>query len=119
MLPNVPAVASTARTSPVASRLARLALAALAALLSSQYLAGFFFLWSIHADPRGASLLTIARYAYYYGERREVGRRLWGSSGLALALVLASGVVVLEVQAPSTASSQSVLMAPIRTGSGS
>jgi type IV secretion system protein VirD4 len=65
-----------------------MALGAVAALLAAAYLAGFFFLWSIHADPRHATPLTVARYGYYYGDRVDVHRRLIGSSVLACALVL-------------------------------
>jgi type IV secretion system protein VirD4 len=54
------------------------------------YLAGFFFLWSMHIDPQGATPLTIPRYAYYYGQRADVRHRLWGSSLLTLGVVLVS-----------------------------
>jgi hypothetical protein len=49
------------------------------------YLAGVFFLWSMHADPRRATPLTLSQHGYYYGDRADVRRRLWGSSALALA----------------------------------
>jgi type IV secretion system protein VirD4 len=55
------------------------------------YLAGFFFLWSVHVDPQHATPLTIPRYAYYYGQRPDIRHRLWGSSVLALGIVLVSG----------------------------
>jgi type IV secretion system protein VirD4 len=55
------------------------------------YLAGFFFLWSVHVDPQHATPLTIPRYAYYYGQRPDIRHRLWGSSFLALGIVLVSG----------------------------
>ena len=73
---------------PVPVRIAKLALAGAAALLVGQYLAGCFFLWSIHSDLRRATPLTITRYAYYYGERLELRRRLWASSVVGFALVL-------------------------------
>ena len=47
-----------------------------AALVLSQYLAAYLFLWSIHADPLSATPLTIARYAYYFGDRDDVSLRL-------------------------------------------
>ena len=68
-------------------RFLKLTLASAAALLLGAYLAGAFFLWSIHADPRRATLFTLSQYGYYYGERANVRRRLWGSSALALAFV--------------------------------
>ena len=42
-------------------------LAGTAALLLGMHLAGCFFLWSIHGDPRRATPLTVSQYAYYYG----------------------------------------------------
>jgi len=76
-------------------------LAATAALLVIAYLAGFFFLWSMHGDPRHATLLTIAQYGYYYGEREDVRRRLAGSSAFALAAVLLGcGALLLPRRRP-------------------
>ena len=65
-------------------------LAIASTLFLGAYLAGAFFLWSIHADPRRATPLTVTQYGYYYGGRAEVRRRLWGASALALALVCGS-----------------------------
>ena len=39
----------------------------LAGAIVAQYLAGYFFLWSFHADPRRATPLTILQYTLYYG----------------------------------------------------
>lgn len=67
---------------------ALLGLAATAALgCASQYLGAFPFLYWVHADPRTATPLTIARYAHYYGSRDDIRRKLWISSGVGLALV--------------------------------
>ena len=66
----------------------RVVLAGAGAMLLAGYLAGFFFLWSVHGDPHRATLLTIPRYAYYYGQHAHVRHRLWGASLLALAIVL-------------------------------
>ena len=52
------------------------------------YLAGTVFLYWIHADPKTATPLTIARYAYYYGHRDDVRQRLMVSSGVGVALVV-------------------------------
>jgi type IV secretion system protein VirD4 len=77
---NAGAAAWQKPTRSVSGRAAKLALASAVALLAGQYLAGFFFLWSVHADVRSASPLTVARYGYYYGEHPVIRRRLWGSS---------------------------------------
>jgi type IV secretion system protein VirD4 len=71
------------------------ALASAGALLLGSYLAGAFFLWSMHVDPRQATPLTISQYGYYYGDRVHVRRRLWGSTALALAFTGASAGVWL------------------------
>jgi len=71
------------------------------ALIVSQYVAGFLFLWSIHADQRAASPLTIARYGYYYGDRQEIRRRIWSSSVVAFAIVLAAAGIALLPRARS------------------
>ena len=65
------------------------------AVLLAQYLAGFFFLWSLRLDARQASPITIARYAYWYGDRELVRRRLEVCSFLGLFLVLLSAWPVL------------------------
>jgi type IV secretion system protein VirD4 len=57
------------------------------ALALSQYLAGFFFLWLSHLNPRAANPLTVARYAHYYGDRVDVRERVWIASGSGLVLV--------------------------------
>jgi type IV secretion system protein VirD4 len=62
-------------------------LAGAATLLLADTLAGAFFLWSMHADPRRASPLTLSRYGYYYGDRPEIRRRLLCSLALGAACV--------------------------------
>jgi type IV secretion system protein VirD4 len=76
-------------------RALKLMLAGLAAILVATYLAGFLFLWSVHADPRRASPLTISQYGYYYAERPEVRQRLLGSMAVGLGLVAVSFAVCL------------------------
>ena len=66
---------------------------AVAALILAQYLAGYLFLWWVRLNPREASPLTVARYAYYYGHRDDLRRRLAISSGLGFVLVGAATLV--------------------------
>src|SRR5258708_8251265 len=63
------------------------------------YLAGYVFLYWIHADATTATPLTIARYDYYYGHRDDVRQRLMVSSGVGVALV---GVCALIALKPKT-----------------
>jgi len=67
----------------------------LASLLLAQYLGGFLFLWSVKADPRSATPLTLMRYAYYYRERAELARRLALCEGVGLAAVVLAASAVL------------------------
>ncbi len=81
-------------TDPPASRgrlprLARAIVTLAVAIVASQYLAGYFFLWSIGASPLDASILTIARYAYYFADVPEISQRIWLCLALALGLVIA------------------------------
>src|SRR6202171_2644109 len=77
-------------------RVLKFALVSAAGLLLGDYLSGFFFLWSVHADPRRATPLTISQYGYYYGDRADIRRRLWLCSAFAGAVVLVSlGAVLL------------------------
>ena len=71
------------------------AVTAIAGLLASQYLAGFLFLWSVRLVPKEASPLTVARYAYYFGDRADVRRKLLLASGGGIAAVLLGGLAVL------------------------
>lgn len=64
------------------------------ALLVAQYLAGFLFLRWFHLDPREASPLTIARYAYYYPDL-TVQHRAAIASLASLAAVAAIAVILL------------------------
>src|ERR1700733_6429139 len=79
---------------PARRRLLKAIAIGLAALMIAQYLAGWFFLWSVRGNPRDATPLTIARYGYYYGERAPVRSRLIVSSAAGVALVLASALVI-------------------------
>jgi len=67
----------------------------IAGLLASQYLAGFLFLWSIRLVPKEASPITVARYAYYFGDRADVRRKLLLSSAGGIAAILVAGLAVL------------------------
>jgi type IV secretion system protein VirD4 len=56
------------------------------------------FLYWIHADPKTATPLTIARYAYYYGHRKDVRQRLLVSSGVGVALVGVCAALALKAK---------------------
>jgi type IV secretion system protein VirD4 len=73
----------------------RMAVVIIVGLLASQYLAGFMFLWSVRLDPKAASPITVARYAYYFRDRTDVRRKLLLSSGGGIAAVLVGGLAAL------------------------
>jgi type IV secretion system protein VirD4 len=75
--------------------LAKAASLAVLGLVLSQYLGGCLLLASLHRDPREASPLTIARYAYYYGARTEVEVRAWVASAIGLVVVGLAGLAAL------------------------
>src|SRR6185437_7316868 len=79
--------ASAAGSRPWLRRAIAWLVLALLSLLVAQYLAGFLFLWSVRADPRTATPLTIARYGYYYGDRRAIATRLEWCSAIGASLV--------------------------------
>lgn len=79
----------------------RLALASVAAIGLTAYLAGFFFLWSLRTENRTATPLTVLRYAYYYGDRIDVRRRLLVCCAVAPALVVACALVAFLPRRPS------------------
>jgi type IV secretion system protein VirD4 len=85
----------------LAPRIARFFLAGGAALILAQYLAGFFFLWSLRTEIRSATPLTVLRYAYYYGDRIDVRRRLLVCSAVGLTLVAACALVAFLPRRPS------------------
>ena len=67
--------------------------------MAAQYLAGFLFLQWVHSDPKTATPLTVARYGYYFGERSDIRRKLWLSSGAGLALVMLPVILALRPRA--------------------
>jgi type IV secretion system protein VirD4 len=71
-------------------------MAMVSALFLAQYLAGVFFLSSLHLDIHEAGPLTIARYAYWYHEVGFVRRRLEVCSAAGLLLVLLCAVIVFS-----------------------
>ena len=93
-LANAGAWASSARPS-TGTKLARAAAVAAVVLLVSQYLAGFLLLASFHLNPSAAGPLTVARYAYYYGDSAKLRRRLWLASAAGVVVVGLCGAVVL------------------------
>ena len=64
--------------------------------IAAQYLAGYMFLFWVHADAKTATPLTLARYAYYYGARADLHRKLWVSAAAGFCLVLIPVVLVLR-----------------------
>ncbi len=100
----IPSAAVAAWQKPArtgSGRVLKFALVSAAGLLVSDYLSGVFFLWSVHADPRRATPLTISQYGYYYGDRPVIRRRLWLCSAFAGAVVLVSVGAVLLPRRPS------------------
>jgi type IV secretion system protein VirD4 len=83
--------------SSAVGRLAKAVGIVAAAVVLSQYLAAYLFLWSIGADPRAATPLTIARYAYYFGDRADVSVRLKVASAASVAVLL---LVALPIVLP-------------------
>ena len=69
--------------------------AVIAAIAAALYLSGFFFLWSIHLDPRAASPLTVLRFAYEYGSWPRVHGALVRACVGGAGVVLLSGLVLL------------------------
>ncbi|QOJ31415.1 MAG: type IV secretory system conjugative DNA transfer family protein [Gammaproteobacteria bacterium] len=69
-------------------------------LIAAQYLAGFVFLQWVRADPKAASPLTVLRYGYYFGEREDIRRKLWVSSGAGLLLAFIPLVIALRPRSP-------------------
>lgn len=83
-----PASAAVSRKPPRSASRVPLVIGAVAlALALSQYLAGYFLVWSLHAPLHEAGVLTVTRYAYYYGDRPAVRRRILLSSAAGLFLV--------------------------------
>ena len=81
---------------PSAQRARKIALTVIGALLLAQYLGGFLFLWSVKADPRAATPLTLIRYGYYYHERDDIRRRLLrcGAAAFVLVMLAASAALI-------------------------
>ncbi|MDY6947763.1 MAG: type IV secretory system conjugative DNA transfer family protein [Pseudomonadota bacterium] len=80
------AVRTTARNRPI-PRTAWLIAGAATAVVVAQWLAGYFFLWSIDVAPSRATPLTTARYLYHYGDRPQIRRRVLASSVLSFGVV--------------------------------
>ena len=73
----------------------RVVAVAIAGMLASQYFAGFLFLWSARLDPKAATPITVARYAYYFRDRADVRKKLLLASGGGIAIVLVGSLAVL------------------------
>src|SRR5579872_6962094 len=88
MIPHANAARSAPPVNLWALRAIKGLIGALALSVAAQYLAGYLFLYWIHADPKAATPMTIARYAYYYGSRPDIHGKLWVSSAGGLSLLL-------------------------------
>jgi type IV secretion system protein VirD4 len=73
----------TRRTDTVA----KVAVSGILGMLGALYLAGYVFLWTIGGKPYAATPVTVARYAYYYGNERAVRKRLLLSGGVGVVLM--------------------------------
>jgi type IV secretion system protein VirD4 len=92
--PGLPASTTWSAATPRrgAPRSLKCAMLILAVFLLAQYLAGFLLLWSFHIDAKAASPLTLARYAYYYGDRPEIAHRLWLCFGAGIVVIGLTGL---------------------------
>jgi type IV secretion system protein VirD4 len=79
----------------IRGRVLKVVAATLAGLGASAYLGGYLFLWSLKLHPREATPLTLIRYAYYYGDRQWVNRRIKVCGGAAGGVVAASAAALL------------------------
>ena len=95
MTPRASAAASL-KSSRSISRVPLAIVAVLIALALSQYLAGYFLVWSLRAPLREAGVLTAARYAYYYGDRPDVRRHILLASGAGVLLVAVAAGAALR-----------------------
>ena len=88
MSPLANAPSRAAPKSPSVLRRCAAAAALIAAgAIAAQYLAGYFFLWVSHVDPRRATPLTILQYCHYYGACAcHPSPRRWCAPGRALGL---------------------------------
>lgn len=102
MSPSASAAAAwSSPARPARSRLVLYGGIGVAALVLSQYLAACVFLAWMRLDVRSASPLTIARYAYHYGERAELRVRLISSVVVGVLATLACVVAGLLPRKPA------------------
>ena len=74
---------------------------AVAAVVASQYFGSVLLLWWFHLNPRGASPLTIARFALYFGDNPAVRSVLWKTSFAGVVPVALSALPLLLPKRPS------------------
>ena len=70
--------------------------------VGSQWLAGYFFLWSLHLRPQSATPITIAQYAHFYGQNPLVRHKLILCSSAGLGLIVATTLLLFWPKARST-----------------
>jgi type IV secretion system protein VirD4 len=95
MTPSASAAAWHRPAKPRSRAFVKVVVASVLAFVCAQYLAGVVLLAWLRLEPRNASPLTIARYAYYYGGRADVRWRLWTASSAGLACVAFSALALL------------------------
>jgi type IV secretion system protein VirD4 len=83
------------------ARAARVVAMTLGAAVLSQYLAGYGYLQSTFGQGRYARPWTVAEYAHFYGQRRDVRVRLLGWSAASGLLVGALALAALWPRRPS------------------
>jgi type IV secretion system protein VirD4 len=82
-------------------RLAPILVTVIGAILAAQYVAGCLLLLSLKISLDEASLLTIARYGYYYRDTPQIMRHvLWCSVGGTVAVAAAAALALVPRRAP-------------------
>lgn len=97
MSPHANVARTTARSRPI-PRAAWLLACTAAGLAVVQWLAGYFFLWSIDVAPSRATPLTTARYLYHYGNRLQIRCRILVCSILSLGVVGTAAIAAVWPQ---------------------
>ena len=87
--------ASSGQTSLGSEQIAKAIVALGIAIVGWLYLTGYVFLWFVGGKPGAASPLTAPRYAFYYGDRGGIRRRLELAGGASAILILGGCAIAL------------------------